>query len=44
MMMDVLKTELAYFNKIKTKFVQEFSQEDFDYIEQVSEVSRRRWW
>ena len=33
--MDVLKTELAYFNKIKSKFVVEFSQEDFNYIEQV---------
>ena len=35
MMMDVLKTELAYFNKIKSKFVLEFSHEDFNYIEQV---------
>merc|ERR1711936_1096027 len=34
MMMDVLKNELVYFNKIKSKFVQEFSHEDFNYIEQ----------
>merc|ERR1711936_334791 len=34
MMMDVLRTELAYFNKIKSKFVLEFSHEDFNYIEQ----------
>merc|ERR1712156_568645 len=34
MMMDVMKTELAYFNKIKSKFVLEFSHEDFNYIEQ----------
>ena len=35
MMMDVLKNELIYFNKIKPKFVLEFSYEDFHYIEQV---------
>ena len=35
MMMDVLKNELVYFNKIKQKFVLEFSYEDFHYIEQV---------
>ena len=35
MMMDVLKNELIYFNKIKQKFVLEFSYEDFHYIEQV---------
>lgn len=34
MMMDVLKNELIYFNKIKPKFVLEFSYEDFHYIEQ----------
>ena len=35
MMMDVLRNELVYFNKIKQKFVLEFSYEDFHYIEQV---------
>ena len=33
--MDVLRNELIYFNNIKSKFVLEFSYEDFHYIEQV---------
>ena len=35
MMMDVLRNELIYFNNIKSKFVLEFSYEDYNYIEQV---------
>ena len=35
MMMEVLRNELVYFNNIKSKFVLEFSYEDFHYIEQV---------
>merc|ERR1711913_80213 len=34
MMMEVLRNELVYFNNIKSKFVLEFSYEDFHYIEQ----------
>ena len=38
MMMDVLRNELVYFNNIKSKFVLEFSYEDFHYIEQVRDL------
>jgi len=34
LMMDIMKMEVTKFNGIKEKFVDEFSQEDFDYIDQ----------
>ena len=35
LMIDIMKMELGKFHKIKETFVEEFSQEDFDYIDQV---------
>jgi len=34
LMIDIMKMELGKFHKIKETFVEEFSQEDFDYIDQ----------
>ena len=36
LMMDIMKMEVTKFNEIKAKFIDEFSKEDFDYIDQVS--------
>jgi len=34
LMIDIMKMEIQKFNAIKPKFIDEFSQEDFDYIDQ----------
>merc|ERR1712029_235510 len=34
MMINILTTEVNKFNNIKEKFVEEFSEDDFDYIDQ----------
>jgi len=34
LMIDIMKMEIQKFNSIKPKFIDEFSQEDFDYIDQ----------
>ena len=36
LMIDIMRMEAQKFNGIKEKFIDEFSKEDFDYIDQVS--------
>ena len=35
LMIDILKMELGKFHKIRTKFIEEFSEMDYIYIEKV---------
>ena len=36
-MIDIMKMEIEKFNGIREKFIDEWSQEDFDYIDQVGD-------
>lgn len=36
LMIDIMKMELGKFNKIRSKFIEEFSEMDYIYIEKVS--------
>ena len=38
MMVNIMKEELEKFRKMKEKFVEEFSPEDYEYISQVGAV------
>ena len=37
LMIDIMKMEIEKFNGIREKFIDEWSQEDFDYIDQVGD-------
>ena len=39
LMIDIMKMEVQKFNGIKEKFIDEFSKDDFDYIDQVCNIS-----
>ena len=38
LMIDIMKMEVQKFNGIKDKFIDEFSKDDFDYIDQVCNI------